>query len=160
MKKYYGCKWLFIVISIIVLIDYFLFIFTIIYTDLFENSLWVIVLFIFFIGIFPLFLFLYSYKIMFSTIIINEKGIYKKRFNKTKLFISWEELVDIKFYNPNYSWIVFSKEPIKNLGFSTITIFKKVICLVYVNEIGIDVLKYCHNEKIRTKIQNKSFGRM
>lgn len=58
------------------------------------------ILFVVLFLLMPILVLLMMTKISFIDVIINEKGISKYRFNKLLLIITWEELKDIKLYNP------------------------------------------------------------
>ena len=112
------------------------------------------VLFVILFLVLPILILLMMIKISFVDITINEKGISKYRFNKLLLSITWEELKDIKFYNPICPWIVFSKESLDGVGLDRARLFMKTISLLYVDEVGEYVLKYCANKDILKKINS------
>lgn len=134
------CFCFFMIMGILSLIDYA---FESIGTFIFVLIFWFI---------FPTVLLLMMIKISFFDVIINENGVSKYRFNKLLFNISWEELEEIKFYNPPCPWIVFSKQPLDGVGIDKARLFKKTVALIYSKEIGEAVLKYCTNRKILNKI--------
>ena len=103
---------------------------------------------------FPTLLLVMMIKTSFFDVVIDENGVSKYRFNKLLLNISWEELRDIKFYNPQCPWIVFSKQSLDGIGIDRARLFMKTVALIYNKEIGEAVLKYCTNEEILKKINN------
>ena len=110
------------------------------------------VLFVVLFLLVPILVLLMMIKISFIDVIINEKEISKYRFKKLLLNISWGELKDIKLYNPICPWIVFAKESLDGVGIDKDRLFMKTIALLYVDEVGETVLKYCTNEDMKRKI--------
>ncbi len=154
MKKYHGSLGIFYLVLVFTLLGFSIFI-TLFYISNIRDSIYYIIACILMLVVLPLILLLIMYKLCFTTIVINEKGIIKSRFNKTILFISWEELVDIKLYNPINPWIVFSKKKLDGVGIETARFFMKTISLVYVDDIGDDILRYCTNEKLLHELNIK-----
>lgn len=96
-------------------------------------------------------LFLIFYKIAFFNVIIDEEGIKKIRFKRKICFIKWDEIEDIKLYNKNCPWIYFSKDNLDRIGVTKASLFKKTIFLIYNEEIGNAIFKYCKNGYVLKK---------
>ena len=94
-------------------------------------------------------------KISFIDVKIDENGISKFRFNKLIFNISWDELRDVKFYNPICPWIIFSKKSLDGIGVNVARLFMPTIPLLYVEEIMPALYKYCTNKEILKKIDKK-----
>ena len=97
-------------------------------------------------------LFLILYKIAFFNVIIDEEGIKKIRFKRQIYFIKWDDIEDIKLYNKNCPWIFFSKDNLDKVSIDRARFFKKTIFLIYNEEIGDAIFKYCKNGYVLKKI--------
>lgn len=96
-------------------------------------------------------LFLILYKIAFFNVIIDEEGIKKIRFKRQISFIKWDDIEDIKLYNKNCPWIFFSKDNLDKVSIDRARLFKKTIFLIYNEEIGNAIFKYCKNGYVLKK---------
>lgn len=152
-KKFKTSRVLFYITLIASIISFCVFVIIVIDTK-FKDGIGWNVLYITLFLIMPILVLMMMIKISFIDVIIDEKGISKYRFKKLLLNISWEELKDLKFYNPPCPWIVFAKESLDGVGIDKARLFMKTIALIYVDEVGEAVLKYCTNDDILKKINS------
>lgn len=96
-------------------------------------------------------LFLIFYKFTNFKVIIDEEGIKKIRFKRQIYFIKWDDIEDIKLYNKNCPWIFFSKDNLDKVSIDRARLFKKTIFLIYNEEIGNAIFKYCKNGYVLKK---------
>lgn len=85
---------------------------------------------------------------MFFDIIIDEEGISKYRYKRKFQTIYWDELKDVKFFNPICPWIAFSKKTIGNANIDKVRFSKKAIVFLYKEGVEQALEKYCTNEEI------------
>lgn len=151
-KKFKTPKALFYITMFYFILSFSMFLFFSIDTK-FQNEVFLNILMIVMLVVIPVVSLLWMFKITIFDVSIEEQGISKYRFNKLVFHISWEELKDVRFYNPICPWIVFSKDSLEEIGFEKARTFMKTISILYVREIGEEVTKWCTDESILYKIK-------
>ena len=119
----------------------------------FQNEIFLNITLIMMLLVAPIISILWMIKITFFDVYIDEKGVSKYRFNKLVYHISWNELKDVRFYNPVCPWIVFSKESLNEVGFEKARSFMNTISILYVKEMGEEINKWCTDESILFKVK-------
>ena len=148
-------KFLFYIIFGISLFCVLFFCFTLPYHN--NDEEWFIVIIVIVLMVInPILMTLFLAKICLFDIVIDAKGIHKIRFKKETFFISWDELKDIRLYNPPGLWIVFAKESLIKIKLDKARLFMKTISLAYSHEIKLALIKYCKDKTLLDKLEIKN----
>lgn len=91
---------------------------------------------LFFLVIFPLVLFIWSFITMWPCLSFDEKGITKTLLGKKLKYIEWKEIVEIKRFRQGFAiWLFISKVPLKNYSISRCRLRRDNVFIVETEEI-------------------------